>query len=285
MAQLSPSEPELSFHAQLEAPIGEDAIAPLWQWQSWQGLPFVTCRLLSAWPHGFFTRSFAPRPPQELVAVLEDSASVWRVKQVHGNRVMTPAEISQTDPTPEEFPPADGIVSDDSGQSVWVCSADCTPVLMGDTQTGRVAALHAGWRGTATQIVPEAIARFLAFGSQLENLRFALGPAINGEVYQVSTQVAAQVGASVVEKDPETEGEEILNTLQQLANPPILSDPHPDRVRLDVRRIIQLQLIQQGIQLEQIAIAPHCTHQDPENFFSYRRDKQKNIQWSGMISH
>lgn len=275
MAQLSQSERE--FNLNLES-------SPMWQWRSWQGIPYLTCGLLSPWPHGFFTRRFAPRPPQELVSVLEDSASVWRVKQVHGNRVMIPAEIAQADPTPEEFPPADGIVSDDSSQSIWVCSADCTPVLMGDTQTGRVAALHAGWRGTATQIVPEAIARFLASGSQLENLRFALGPAIAGEVYQVSTEVAALVGSSVVEKDPHTDKEAILETLQQLPHPPILDDPNPDRRRLDVRRIIQLQLIKQGIQPEQVAIAPHCTYQDPENFFSYRRDKQKNIQWSGIIS-
>ncbi len=32
-------------------------------------------------------------------------------------------------------------------QAVWVASADCTPVLIGDVKTGRVAALHAGWRG------------------------------------------------------------------------------------------------------------------------------------------
>jgi hypothetical protein len=55
-------------------------------------------------------------------------------------------------------------------------------------------------------------------------------------------------------------------------------------VRLDVRRAISLQLEQLGIAAEQIACAPHCTYQSPEHFFSYRRDKLKKVQWSGIVS-
>jgi polyphenol oxidase len=36
--------------------------------------------------------------------------------------------------------------------------------------------------------------------------------------------------------------------------------------------------------LEQIAIAPYCTYQTPEYFFSYRREHQKKVQWSGIVS-
>jgi hypothetical protein len=32
------------------------------------------------------------------------------------------------------------------------------------------------------------------------------------------------------------------------------------------------------------AIAPYCTYQTPEYFFSYRREKQKKVQWSGIVS-
>ncbi|MGB2924169.1 MAG: laccase domain-containing protein [Limnothrix sp.] len=31
-------------------------------------------------------------------------------------------------------------------------------------------------------------------------------------------------------------------------------------------------------------MAPHCTYQDTENFFSYRRSNQKKVQWSGIVS-
>ena len=35
----------------------------MWQWQTWSGLPYLTCDLLADWQHGFFTRQFAPREP------------------------------------------------------------------------------------------------------------------------------------------------------------------------------------------------------------------------------
>ncbi|PIG94945.1 peptidoglycan editing factor PgeF [Gloeocapsopsis sp. IPPAS B-1203] len=252
-----------------------------WHWQTWEGLPYLTCSILEPWAHGFFTQQFWSRSPAELVEVLQPTAEVYRVKQVHGNVVLTPSEITQTASAEESLLPADGVVTEQAVQSAWVASADCTPVLIADAHTGQVAAVHAGWRGTAAKIVTVAIARLQAQGSQLSDLRIALGPAISGAVYQVSTQVAAQVGATVHESDDE---ELILNILQRLPDAPILPDPEPGRVRLDVRRTIALQLEYLGINPEQVAIAPYCTYQEPQCFFSYRRDRKKKVQWSGIVS-
>ena len=65
---------------------------------------------------------------------------------------------------------------------------------------------------------------------------------------------------------------------------PILPDPRQGKVRLDVRRVIALQLEQLGIEKEQIAIAPYCTYQQDDHFFSYRRTQRKQVQWSGIVS-
>lgn len=254
-----------------------------WHWHTWSGLPYLTCSLLQDWNHGFFSSAFSPRTPDVFIEALHPEAQVYRLRQVHGNIVLTPTEIDsatagQSEP---ERPAGDGILTEQPGQAVWVCSADCTPVLIADQKTGQVAAIHAGWRGTAARIVPNAIARLLESGSRLHNLRIAMGPAIAGEVYQVSDTVAAEVGASIVSADTT---EAILEALQQLPNSPILDDPKPGRVRLDVRRVNALQITELGIDSEQIAIAPHCTYQQPEHFFSYRRDKLKKVQWSGIVS-
>ena len=262
-----------------------------WHWHSWEELPYLTCSLLEPWNHGFFTQKFSPRPPSQIVVALQPDAQVYRVRQVHGNTVLTPSEIEsaaeavKTEGQEEpERPPADGILTEQTGQAVWVCSADCTPVLIADEKTGQVAAVHAGWRGTASRIVPKAIARLIDSGSSLENLRVAMGPAIAGEVYQVSETVAAEVGASIISPDAADTTESILDVLQQLPDSPIFDDPKPGRVRLDVRRVNAIQLEQLGISSEQVAIAPHCTYQQPEHFFSYRRDKLKKVQWSGIVS-
>lgn len=248
-----------------------------WHWHTWQGLPYLRCSLLDSWSHAFFTQQFWPRTPLELAKVLKHEAGVYRVKQVHGNIVLTPSEVEQAYALVE----ADGLVTEQPKQAVWVASADCTPVLIADSKTGQVAAIHAGWRGTAAKIVPQAILRLQKQGSQLQDLQVALGPAISGLVYQVSVQVAAEVGTSIV---PEEEAESVVQNLCNLSDPPVMPDPQPGRVRLDVRRVIGLQLEHLGISSEQVATSPHCTYQEPESFFSYRRDKLKKVQWSGIVS-
>ncbi|NEP18220.1 MAG: peptidoglycan editing factor PgeF [Leptolyngbya sp. SIO4C1] len=261
-----------------------------WTWQAWQDKPYLTCDLLADWAHGFFTQQFAPAPPEQLVDALAAAAAVYRTQQVHGNVVLSPTEIEASLKQPfaenpaAERPSADGSHSDDSDQAVWVCTADCTPALIGDVRTGQVAAVHAGWRGTAQKIVPIAIARLQALGSQLKDLRVALGPAIAGEVYQVNTDVAAEVGESILDAHQFDSPQALVNALMALDQSPVLPDAEPDKVRLDVRRINALQLEQLGLAPEQVAIAPHCTYQNPDKFFSYRRTGQRQVQWSGIVS-
>lgn len=287
------------MHAQIPSQTsGQTPVqSSVWTWETWQNKPFLTCGLLPG-PHGFFTRHFYPLAPEDLVdALLPEKNSgaevkVYRLKQVHSGDVLTPTEVEEMtsaglppmeDGMPASFALADGLISQRPQQSVWACSADCTPALITDLITGQVAAVHAGWRGTAQRILPAAVARMLAQGSQLSNIRVALGPAIDGSVYQVGLDVAAEVGASVVSPAGLSE-EEIVAQLMAMTNPPILSDPEAGRVRLDVRRINQIQLEQMGMAREWIAIAPHCTYQEPDSFFSYRRTAEKQVQWAGIVS-
>jgi polyphenol oxidase len=254
--------------------VSERPVTHTWQWQEWDGLPYLTCSLLQDWPHGFFTRQYHPQPPESFVGALHSSAEVYRVKQVHGNRVVTPSEIRK-----EENAEADGIVTENQEQAIWVASADCTPVLIGDRSSGRAVAIHSGWRGTAKRIVPEAIERLQGYGCKLENLAIALGPAIAGEVYQVSTEVAAEVGSSLFPQE-----EAIIDRLFALPDSPLSADSEAGKVRLDVRRVLVHQLRQLGIEDDQMAVAPYCTYQQGDRFFSYRREKEKKIQWSGIVS-
>ncbi|MBD2325598.1 peptidoglycan editing factor PgeF [Alkalinema sp. FACHB-956] len=254
-----------------------------WHWQTWNDLPYLTCSLLEPWQHGWFTQKFAPKTPFELTAELYPQAIAYRAKQVHGDKVLAPAEM----PSPlhaDNLPDGDGVISQDAHQAVWVCTADCTPVLIGDVQTGQVAAVHAGWRGTAKKIVPGAIERLLQHGSQLANLRVAMGPAIAGEVYQVDTDVAVQTAATIAPETPEMALDEAIAHLQALPHSPVLPDPQVGKVRLNVRQVNALQLEQLGLAPEQIAISPHCTYQDPDNFFSHRRAPLRKAQWAGIVS-
>jgi len=242
-----------------------------WQWRD----GVLTCELLADWRHGFFTRSHAPKSPTDLHAHFATDGRAYRAKQVHGNHLVNANQIN-LDPT-VTLPEADGVwgTPNESPQnhSVWVCTADCVPVLIGDRLSGAVAAVHAGWRGTASGIVVKAIATLCDQGSELKDLRVALGPAISGKVYQVSQDVAQQVTVTIRESVG------------------ITPDDHPERVKLDLRKVQLQQLQELGMSIENVAIAPYCTLENEEIFFSYRRyflnnpnplPRAPQIQWSGI---
>lgn len=255
-----------------------------WHWYTDSTHPYLTTSLLKQWRHGFFSRQSWPETPATLTQELASNVPVYWAKQVHGNQVVKPHDFCQgaTQFPEQQRPEADAVMTSSSAQGTWVCTADCTPMLIADTVTGQVASIHAGWRGTALKIGPETIQKMQSQGSELANLRVAMGPAIAGEVYQVSTQVAIEVGKSLSMTVEQPDA--LLEHLGAMEAPPVLADPEPGRVRLDIRRINELQLLALGLEATQIAIAPHCTYQEAAHFFSYRRTREKKVQWSGIVS-
>jgi YfiH family protein len=241
----------------------------VWQWfvtglWRWQGDTHLTCDLLAPWLHQFGGRRGVEAFPDR---------SNYRLRQIHSGRVVAAADVQ-----PDSA--GDGLISTQPGQALWVCSADCVPVLIGCMHTGTVAALHAGWRGTAAQIIPTAVAKLLQQGSRLDSLRIALGPAISGRNYQVQKDVVAALAATLVCPDRPT----TTAVLAQWQTRPTLLQPDGERWRLDLRQVQVQQLLHMGIQPDQIAVSPHCTYEDRERFYSYRRDGKTQGQWSVIVS-
>ncbi|MCP9829419.1 peptidoglycan editing factor PgeF [Synechococcus sp. L2F] len=254
--------------------LGFNALAG-WTWVGTYGGYYLQADLLSGFEHGFFSRQWSGRGPDELAGFISAGVSVHRTRQIHGAAVV-PAAAAIAEPWPE----ADGLVSDAGGQSLWVCGADCTPVLIADLGSGQVAACHAGWRGVAGRIVPAAIERLEAGGSRRHDLRVALGPAISGPAYQVHRSVSLQVAAAVSPAPLPSE-----TALEQLAQAGARqADAHPDHDRLDIRRATAAQLRAAGLHDEQISVCPLCTSSEPLLFHSWRRDQVKAVQWSGIVS-
>jgi polyphenol oxidase len=251
---------------------------PGWTWIGTYGGYFLQADLLAEFEHGFFTRQWQGRAPEDLAGYVSAGVSVHRPRQVHGTEVL-PAGQAMEPPWPE----ADGLVSEAGGQSLWVCGADCTPVLIADRRTGRVAACHAGWRGVAGRILPAAISQLEGQGSRREDLLVALGPAVAGESYQVERSVSLKVAASL---GPEGCGEGVeTGRLEELiACGALLEDSAPERDRLDIRRATRRQLENEGIPSESITQCPLCTVAEPLLFHSWRRDRVKAVQWSGIVA-
>ena len=136
----------------------------------------------------------------------------------------------------------DAVATSQRSLPVSIRTADCYPVLIADDRLRVVAAVHAGWRGTAAQILPRTLEKLHAeWGSRPEDLRIAIGPGIGGCCYEVGREVAVQFGRT-------------------------------QAGRIDLAEINRIQLIAAGVVERAIEIVGGCTRCDPESFHSYRRD-------------
>ncbi|MFL0787681.1 MAG: peptidoglycan editing factor PgeF [Prochlorococcus sp.] len=252
-----------------------------WTWAGCYGGYYLQADLLekAGFEHGFFTRRWQGRGPDELAGYLSAGVSVHRPQQVHGGSVL---DASQAFRAP--WPQADGLVSDRGGQSLWVCSADCIPVLIADQHTGHAAACHVGWRGVVARILPEALSRLLSRGARKEDLLIALGPAVSGKNYQVEADVAQAVAQSLeaATDNPTVEQGKLLSALK--ARGVLADDIEQQRLRLDIRLAAIEQLLLAGLSINQINSCPLCTVAEASLFYSWRRDQVKTVQWSGIVS-
>lgn len=128
---------------------------------------------LAGIPHGFSTEHAL-----DLAAILP-GAELVRVKQVHGNRVVS---ADPEAPAPVE---ADGIVSDRPGLLLGIVTADCAPVLLADPVAQVVGAAHAGWRGALGGVLENTLEAMLSLGARLADTRAAIGPTIAQRSYEV----------------------------------------------------------------------------------------------------
>jgi YfiH family protein len=110
------------------------------------------------------------------------------VKQVHG------AELWMVD-QPGQAGSGDGLISHTAGLLIGIKTADCLPILLIDPSRRVVAAVHAGWRGTAAKIVQRAVSRMVErFECDPQSLEAAIGPGIGLCCFEVGPEVAREFG-------------------------------------------------------------------------------------------
>ena len=196
--------------------------------------PFLRAAELDALgvEHGFGTRaSESARIPE-----------LRMVRQVHGRRVLrVPPHSSDLE--------ADALLTTEPGFGVAVRTADCVPILLADRERRGVAAVHAGWRGSAARIVEHAVhALCEACGASPRDLVGVIGPHIQACCYEVDDPVRDQIGEPSV----------------------FVSAGRPGHYRLDLQRLNRLQLGRAGVR--SVASVGGCTSCDAERYASFRRD-------------
>ncbi len=138
-----------------------------------------------------------------------------------------------------------------------VKTADCVPILLGDSKTRAFAAVHAGWRGTSASIVLGGISQLQSeYGTRVEDVRAAIGPAANSCCYEVGSEVVKVFK----ERFPQSDH--------------LFTPTRAGHARIDLQKANRDQLISAGVSPDRVHLAPLCTMDRTDLFFSYRREKK-----------
>jgi YfiH family protein len=253
-----------------------------WSVESW-GVG-LRCRPLDAVaPHLFTTRQLALTPgASALLAAAVGARRVAMVTQVHQAGV---AVIHRHDPPFDSPPEADALVTDDPDVAVAVRAADCVPIVIADRRTGAVAAVHAGWRGTAARAGQAAIDVLATdFGARPEDLIAAIGPSIGRCCYEVGSELVDAFAAAgharyLIERWftslPARKGGLGAATAGAGGHSPL---------HLDLAGANRDQLVLAGIPDDQVFVAGLCTAEHLDLLTSFRAEKEKAGRIAGVIA-
>lgn len=216
--------------------------------------PFTTDASLSAF--GWLLHGFGTRRLDEaglLALAVAGAMKPVLLHQIHSTRVLDAAVVSPSGAD------GDALITDKPGLLLVVKTADCLPILLVDPVRRAIAAVHAGWRGTAAGIAAAAVAALRdRFGSRPADLWAGLGPSIGPGCYEV--------GRDVAESRPGRP--EWGKALRPVAG-------RPDRFTLDLPGANRAQLLAVGLAPDHIGPAGACTHCSPD-LLSWRRDHRSD---------
>ena len=231
-----------------------------WTIPAWEGIPGLV--------HGFFGRpggvsvgaftslNCSERVGDDTEAVRENrhralsGLSCERLavpRQVHGDAI---AVFEATSPA---VGGADGVIVGEPGTAAGVLTADCVPLLFVIPAARLVAAVHAGWKGTALGIALRAVDLLCREGGgDAGSIQVGLGPAIGGCCYQVGGEVVASM--------EDGSGRDSLRIHRW----------EGDKAWIDLREVNAGLLRKAGVPAESIHLVGPCTRCNAAEFFSHR---------------
>lgn len=203
-----------------------------------------------------FVHAFPTRRAKEAdLYDLLGTEHIVQVKQVHGGRVEEAHAALGAE--------ADAVIGRAGSVpvAVGVRVADCVPLLLANTKTGDVAAVHAGWRGIVAEVVRAAVE---AMGGN--TFLAAIGPCIGGCCFEVAGDVAVRIARSSQREMDRAAA------VSALATPRVIVRETADKAHVDLRAAVRAQLLGLGLTDAEIEDVAGCTKHDAARFHSYRRD-------------
>lgn len=232
-------------------------------------LEILTSDMLTPFRHGFFTRKggassgvfeglncgVGSTDQSEIVQINRErvadamNAPVSHLVTVHQVHSRDVAIVDA--PITGDRPKVDALVTATPGLILAILTADCQPVLFADREAGVVAGAHAGWRGARDGVIEATLDAMESIGARREDTVAVIGPSISQRAYEVGPEFF---------EDFMTEDQE---------NGRFFSGGQGDRMMFDLPSYGLHRLHRAGVR--DAEWVRHCTYNDPDRFYSYRR--------------
>lgn len=151
---------------------------------------------------------------------------------------------------------SDAIYTEYQNIPLAVMTADCLPIVVACRATGKIAAIHAGWRGLLNGIIPNTIKHF----DDASTLAVWIGPSISQRYFEISDDIIDQF----------SEFKEAL-----------LPSERNNKYLVDLARIANLQLASLGVQTIQTSSV--CTYTS-KDCFSHRQATHAGLSHTGRMA-
>ncbi|MDZ7859531.1 MAG: peptidoglycan editing factor PgeF [Candidatus Krumholzibacteriota bacterium] len=151
---------------------------------------------------------------------------------------------------------SDGFITERTGLSIAISTADCYPVVIYSPPENAMAAIHVGRKGAAGGIISKTLRKMVdQFLINPENSISILGPGICWKCYQINRNIASKFEGKVIKK-------------------------RKNKYYLDLPLFIKNELKRCGIKQRNIFSSGICTCCSPDLCFSYRRENITGRHWT-----
>ena len=201
-----------------------------------------------------------PYANEAVRATLDMQDIIWvRSRQVHKDCILVIDQKPETDLILDGY---DAFVTDVPGVCLITAHADCIPVQLYDPDRKVIAAVHAGWRGTALGIAAKA-AELMKAKYDCRNIRGYIGPGISKCCFETDTDVP-----------------QAMREAFKWADEYISEGRAAGKFYVDLKGVNKRQLEEAGVRnIEASDICTCCN----ENFCSHRRNPAVNLRMASGI--
>ena len=192
-------------------------------------------------------------------------------QQVHGERIVyvTEADCGRGAwDYADAIADCDALITDRPNVALFLCFADCVPVLFVDPVHRAIGISHAGWKGTAKKIGQKTLLQMQErFGTKPHDCLVGIAPSIGACCYEVDDYVVGEFR------------KEYASLKSFLTESEVEGKYH-----LDLWKANRLQLEEIGVSTVNIVSADVCTACNVRLLFSYRAEQGKTGRIAAVLA-